>query len=240
MADWRDVRIAELERKLAERDVHLAARDVRIADLERRLAHLEERLRRSSKNSSKPPSSDGPKKTKRPHLPTGRKPGGQPGHPKHERPLAPPDKVNERVVVKPPSCERCARLVRKRRGATPAPRLGDSARRAACHRIPPARARVPRLRARHARRAARGRAEALVWSARRSHHGAGDGPLEKNEFWNPVGAGQPLRRAHSYDVDDLPSARQECSRLPRRCSERCVERNACAVTRAPDSFAIKA
>lgn len=120
MADWRDARIAELERQLAERDAQLAERDARIAELERRLAHLEELLRRSSKNSSKPPSSDGPKKTKRPHLPTGRKPGGQPGHPKHERPLAPPDKVNERVVVKPPSCERCARALS---GFDAAPRL---------------------------------------------------------------------------------------------------------------------
>jgi transposase len=62
MTDWRDARSVELERQLTE--------------LERRLAHLEELLRRSSKNSSKPFSSDGPKKTKRPHLPTGKKPGG--------------------------------------------------------------------------------------------------------------------------------------------------------------------
>jgi len=102
MADWRDVRIAELERQLAERDA-------RIAELERRLAHLEELLRRSSKNSSKPPSSDGPKKAKRAHRPTGKRPGGQPGHPKHERPLAPPEKVSERVEVKPAACERCER-----------------------------------------------------------------------------------------------------------------------------------
>jgi len=111
MVDWRDVRIAELERKLAERNARIAERDARIADLERRLARLEELLRRSSKNSSKPPSSDGPTRAKRAHRPTGRKPGGQPGHPKHERPLAPPEKVNQRVVVKPPSCERCERAL---------------------------------------------------------------------------------------------------------------------------------
>jgi transposase len=120
MADWRDVRIAELERQnaelraLAERQAH------QIEALLARVADLEERLRRSSKNSSKPPSSDGPKKAKRTHVPTGRKPGGQPGHPKHERPLAPPDKVNERVVVKPPSCARCERALS---GSDAAPRL---------------------------------------------------------------------------------------------------------------------
>jgi transposase len=100
MTDWRGAQIAELERQPAERDA-------RIAELEHRLAHFEEVLRRSSK----PPSSDGPKKTKRPHLPTGKKPGGQPGHHKHERPFAPPDKVTERVLIKQPSCERCARIL---------------------------------------------------------------------------------------------------------------------------------
>jgi Family of unknown function (DUF6444) len=45
-----------------------------LAELERRLAHLEALRRRSSKNSSKPPSSDGPKKAKRTHLSTGKTP----------------------------------------------------------------------------------------------------------------------------------------------------------------------
>ena len=120
MADWRDAKIAELERQNAELRA-LAERQARqIEALLARVAGLEERLRRSSKNSSKPPSSDGPKKAKRAHRPTGKKPGGQPGHPKHERPPAPPEKVNERVVVKPPSCERCERALS---GCDPAPRL---------------------------------------------------------------------------------------------------------------------
>ena len=52
-----------------------------IAKLEARITELEKRLNKNSSNSSKPPSSDGLKRTKslRPQN-TGRKPGGQPGH----------------------------------------------------------------------------------------------------------------------------------------------------------------
>lgn len=107
MGDWRDERMAELERENAALRATVKQQAHQIDSLLRRVAVLEEQLRRSSTNSSKPPSSDGPKKQKRPHKPTGRKPGGQPGHPKHERPLAPPEKVTERVVVKPTSCEAC-------------------------------------------------------------------------------------------------------------------------------------
>lgn len=105
MADWRETRMAELE-AVVERQAHP------IETLPARVEALEERVRRSSKNSSNPPSSDAPKRAKRAPPPTGKRPGGQPSPPKHERPLALPNEVNERVVVKPPSCERCARVER--------------------------------------------------------------------------------------------------------------------------------
>lgn len=52
-----------------------------VAKLEARIAELEKRLNQNSSNSSKPPSSDGFKRTKslRPKN-SGRNPGGQPGH----------------------------------------------------------------------------------------------------------------------------------------------------------------
>ena len=99
--DWRDDRIAELEAQLAERDRV-------IAQLLERVAKLEEQLRQSSQNSSKPPSSDPPwllpKEKKKP---TGRKPGGQPGHKKNERTLFPPERVDEIHEVWPERCEGC-------------------------------------------------------------------------------------------------------------------------------------
>ena len=95
-------RIADLEalvRSLLER----------IAALKAENAALKEKLAKSSRNSSKPPSSDGPKEKaeRRTKKPTGRAAGGQPGHPKHERPAWPAEKVKKRVVLRPKQCQAC-------------------------------------------------------------------------------------------------------------------------------------
>lgn len=73
--------------------------------LEARIADLEARLLQTSANSSRPPSSDPPHaKPAPPRPPSGKRKGGQPGHPKAERPLLPPDAV---VPLKPVRCGRC-------------------------------------------------------------------------------------------------------------------------------------
>ncbi len=110
-SDWRDDRIAELEGQLAERDRRIAVLEQQVSALLARVAVLEERLGRSSRNSSKPPSSDGPaERHKRPRKKsTGRTPGAQPGHDRHERPEVPPEKVSKRVVLRPERCARCAK-----------------------------------------------------------------------------------------------------------------------------------
>ena len=82
-----------------------------IARLKERTVQLEAQLAKAHKNSgnsSKPPSSD---ITKPPPKAGGssspRKIGGQPGHPRHERPAFPPDQVDERQIHGPDQCTEC-------------------------------------------------------------------------------------------------------------------------------------
>jgi transposase len=84
--------------------------------LEGRLADLEARLGQNPANSSKPPSSDPPHvKPAPPKTPTGKRKGGQPGHPKRPRPDLPPDAV---VELRADICDRCSLLLE---GNDPAP-----------------------------------------------------------------------------------------------------------------------
>ena len=75
--------------------------------LQEQVRTLEERLNQTSRNSSRPPSSD-PLQHHRPRRPPGkRRRGGQPGHPGHTRTLVPVEEVDEVVVLKPQQCSRC-------------------------------------------------------------------------------------------------------------------------------------
>lgn len=78
---------------------------------ERRIAALEAEiatLKKTPRNSSLPPSTEHPhakpppQKTK-----SGKKRGGQPGHPKHERALIPTDQCQTVITVKPEACRCC-------------------------------------------------------------------------------------------------------------------------------------
>jgi transposase len=79
-----------------------------IADLQAQLHELRSQLNRNSSNSSSPPSVDPPGAPK-PVIktPTGRKPGGQPGHPGHHRHRLPPERVNTIVPYLPTICDHC-------------------------------------------------------------------------------------------------------------------------------------
>ena len=76
------------------------------------LAQLRERIGRSSRNSSKPPSSDGPGfKPPERRKGSGRKRGGQLGHPGSGPELLPFERVDEVVEHHPDACRRCGTLL---------------------------------------------------------------------------------------------------------------------------------
>src|SRR3954470_4220804 len=81
----------------------------RVEKLEAENRDLKARLGLNSSNSSKPPSTDPPNRTRKPPVPkSGRTRGGQPGHRRHARPLVPPDQVDEVVECRPSRCDACA------------------------------------------------------------------------------------------------------------------------------------
>lgn len=93
--------VAERESRAAEREKHAAE----VAALRAEVADLKARLGRNSSNSSRPPSSDLPyAKVKRPRTPSGRRQGGQPGHPGHTRDLLDQKDVDQFVQHWPEAC----------------------------------------------------------------------------------------------------------------------------------------
>jgi transposase len=83
-----------------------------VQTLNKRVTELEDRLNKDSRNSSKPPSSDGPAKPKSLRKTTGRKIGGQPGHQGHTlMQVERPDHIIELPVT---ACSCCADLTYER------------------------------------------------------------------------------------------------------------------------------
>jgi transposase len=79
--------------------------DRRIQQLETRVEKLERQLKRDSRNSSAPPSSDPPRQApRRGKDPSGRRQGAQPGHEGHGRELLPAAAVDEVVEHWPERC----------------------------------------------------------------------------------------------------------------------------------------
>lgn len=99
-------------------------KDVRIAELERRLAALEAKQKTNSSNSSTPPSKN-PLGAKPPVVKkkSKRKRGGQPGHPAHLKQLLPPERVTRTKNIVPSQCGHCEAALPKQAGLDdPAPK----------------------------------------------------------------------------------------------------------------------
>jgi transposase len=97
----RDVVVAVLLRM----DEQIQRLEQRVAAQDERIAQLERQVKRSSRNSSQPPSVDPPgSPPRRGKDPSGRKPGGQPGHEGKGRELLPTSAVDEVVVHWPARC----------------------------------------------------------------------------------------------------------------------------------------
>jgi transposase len=116
LRDARKQQADEIERLRRENErlrEQLAEQAKQIADLERKLALREQ----NSTTTSKPPSSDGlagrPRERGR-RVKSRRRPGGQPGHPGHSRPLVPAEQVDEVVDHVPQQCRRCAHRLHER------------------------------------------------------------------------------------------------------------------------------
>lgn len=106
-----------LEKQLTEQVAQLTETVARLTQTieaqNRRIEELLERLNKNSRNSSKPPSSDGYKKLKSLRESTGRKAGGQDGHEGHHLNIEQPPK--EVISHMPSGCAGCA-LYEKCRG----------------------------------------------------------------------------------------------------------------------------
>ena len=113
-----------------------------VSELLKRVAELEERLNRNSRNSSQPPSADPPQTPPRPQrTPSGRKAGGQPGHPGQARALKPLTQVNRVVDARPTSCAACGALLLgddpqpQRHQVSELPRIEPTVTEYRCHRF---------------------------------------------------------------------------------------------------------
>jgi transposase len=89
---------------LLRMDQQIRRLEERVARQDERIAELERRLNRSSRNSSAPPSSDPPNRSKRSKDRSGRGRGGQPGHEGRGRDLLPACAVDEVIDHWPARC----------------------------------------------------------------------------------------------------------------------------------------
>jgi transposase len=99
-----DSRVAELQAKIRELegDPRIAKLEAKIVELEGKLRDLNDKLRPPQPPQGPPKLPPGPEKKA-----TGRKPGGQPGHPPHLKQFVPAERLKETIRFVPKHCEHC-------------------------------------------------------------------------------------------------------------------------------------
>jgi len=100
-------RIAELEEQVKQRDERIAVLEKQFVELTDKVA----KLSKNSSNSSKPPSSDIVKPPRKANQTQG-KIGGQPSHPKHERPPFTTDQIDHRQPYPLDACPDCGGVLK--------------------------------------------------------------------------------------------------------------------------------
>jgi transposase len=92
-----------------QRDALIATLLQRVEQLEAKVNELEARLGQNSSNSSLPPSQN-PLNAPKPaaKTPSGRKPGGQPGHQGHHKTRLPAERLRHTIALIPSRCEACS------------------------------------------------------------------------------------------------------------------------------------
>jgi hypothetical protein len=113
LLDERDLRIEEQDLRIAERDAEVAQLREALAGLQSQVADLAARVKTNSRNSSKPPSSDGLGKPSPKSLrgKSGRNPGRPRGQPGTTMEL--PDHPDKTVRHGPSKCSCCGKSLKR-------------------------------------------------------------------------------------------------------------------------------
>jgi transposase len=101
----RDRLIAELRQANAQLQTLLEQQSSHVQELQTEAAGVQNRLDDLSKKQPPRPREQEPKPP--PKTPSGRKPGGQPGHPPHPKTLLPAERVRATHTYVPDTCEHC-------------------------------------------------------------------------------------------------------------------------------------
>jgi hypothetical protein len=109
--DW-DRTPASVRQLVVQLSVKLEQLEQHLKELQASNEQLCEKVNRNSENSHSPPASDGLNIEKgKKKKPTGKKRGGQPGHPGHSRPLYPVEACNSVSDYYPETCAGCGKAL---------------------------------------------------------------------------------------------------------------------------------